>query len=93
MKSETDGGAARSVRRIGELLRSTRQERGLSIEALARAAGVGAGTVSQYERGRGNPTFQTLRKLAAILDVPLTAFYATSSAPGSGGRSGRGRPA
>lgn len=84
METDIDGDAARSVRRIGALLRSTRQERGLSIEALARAAGVGAGTVSQYERGRGNPTLQTLRKLARALDLSLAAFHASSSTLDSG---------
>lgn len=46
----------------------------MSIESLAREAGVGAGTVSQYERGMGNPTIATLRRLAAVLGIPLIAL-------------------
>ncbi|WP_208024433.1 helix-turn-helix domain-containing protein [Amycolatopsis pithecellobii] len=78
------------IRAMGKQLRSTRRARGLSIEALAKAAGVGAGTVSQYERGMGNPTVQTLRKLADVLDVPLTAF-ASGPPPMSNGDPHHGR--
>jgi DNA-binding XRE family transcriptional regulator/mannose-6-phosphate isomerase-like protein (cupin superfamily) len=79
-----DDSTERGIRAIGKQLRLTRRARGLSIEALAKSAGVGAGTVSQYERGMGNPTIETLRKLAAVLDVPLTAFASGPSATSNG---------
>lgn len=79
MKIESDVNVVRSIHAIGSLLRATRRQRELSIEDLANAAGVGTGTVSQYERGMGNPTIQTLRKLAQALDLPLAAFYGDPS--------------
>lgn len=77
MKIQTDDSVDRSNRAIGKLLRSTRQERGLSIESVAKAAGIGAGTISQYERGLGNPTIQTLRRLGDALDLSLAEFAST----------------
>ena len=74
MNIEADDDIDRSIRAIGTLMRATRRDKGLSIAGLAKAAGVAAGTVSQYERGMGNPTVHTLRKLADVLNLPLTAF-------------------
>jgi transcriptional regulator with XRE-family HTH domain len=59
---------------LGRVLRETRAAARLSVEALAAAAGVSAGSISQLERGRGNPSFLTLRRLAAALGVPLGHF-------------------
>lgn len=59
---------------LGRALRETRIAARLSVETLAAAAGVSAGSISQLERGRGNPSFLTLRRLAAALQVPLGHF-------------------
>jgi transcriptional regulator with XRE-family HTH domain len=59
---------------LGRVLRETRIAARFSVEALAAAAGVSAGSISQLERGRGNPSFLTLRRLAAALQVPLGQF-------------------
>jgi transcriptional regulator with XRE-family HTH domain len=59
---------------LGRVLRETRVAAHLSVEALAAAAGVSAGSISQLERGRGNPSFLTLRRLATALQVPLGHF-------------------
>ena len=52
------------VAQLGQVLRETRIAAHLSVEGLAAAAGVSAGLISQLERGRGNPSFLTLRRLA-----------------------------
>jgi len=59
---------------LGQVLRETRVAAHLSLETLAAAAGISAGLISQLERGRGNPSFLTLRRLAAALQVPLGHF-------------------
>jgi transcriptional regulator with XRE-family HTH domain len=46
-----------------ELVRTTRAEAGLSVRALAEAAGVAASTVHRIERGELQPTVQTLRHI------------------------------
>ncbi len=58
------------VERLGRLIRSARGER-YSLEALAARSGVSAGLLSQIERGIGNPSFQTLLRVAHALDIPV----------------------
>ena len=63
------------VERLGRLIRSARGER-FSLEALAARSGVSAGLLSQIERGIGNPSFQTLLRVAHALDIPVTELLA-----------------
>jgi transcriptional regulator with XRE-family HTH domain len=57
---------------IGVRVRRLRRERGVSLSALARDAGVGKATLSGLEDGsRGNPTIETLYAIAGHLGVPI----------------------
>jgi transcriptional regulator with XRE-family HTH domain len=40
-------------------------------ETLAELSGVGLRTLKQFERGKGNPTLQTLQKLADVLGMEI----------------------
>jgi transcriptional regulator with XRE-family HTH domain len=62
---------------IGARVRSLRQARGLSVNALAAAAGVSAGIVSQIERDRANPSLNTIEKICTALGVTTDAILAT----------------
>lgn len=60
---------------IGKRVRRLRQQRGVSLSALARDAGVGKATLSGLEDGsRGNPTIETLYAIAGRLGVPIGAL-------------------
>lgn len=48
-------------------------------EMLAELAGVSLRTLKQFESGRGNPTLQTLSKLADALGLELTFKVKTLS--------------
>ena len=61
---------------IGERVRAERQARGLSVGALAAAARVGKGSLSEIENGVRNPTMSTLYALAGALGVPLATLIA-----------------
>ena len=61
---------------LGDRLRGLRGERGLSLSALAAAAGIGKGSLSEIESGQRNPTLATLYALAAPLSVPLATLLA-----------------
>lgn len=52
---------------IGRRIRRLREERGISLSALARAAGVGKATLSGLENGTRNPTLETLWAITAEL--------------------------
>jgi transcriptional regulator with XRE-family HTH domain len=73
--------ARADARSLGQLVRSIRISRGMSIESLAKAAGVSAGGISQIERGAGNPAFNTLVKLAYGMQVPVGSFLQTDQEP------------
>lgn len=61
---------------FGALLRQWRDERGYSQAELARNAGLGHSShVSLMERGYSHPEFETARRLAAALDVPMDSFW------------------
>jgi transcriptional regulator with XRE-family HTH domain len=64
------------ARLVGERLRAARRERGLSIGALAEAAGVGKGSLSEIENGIRNPTLSTLYSVAGTLGIPLATLIA-----------------
>ena len=59
---------------VGARIRRLRAERGLSLSALATAAGIGKGSLSELESGQRNPTLQTLYAVAGPLGVPLVAL-------------------
>ena len=61
---------------VGERLRSARRARGVSLAALAAAAAVGKGSLSEIENGTRNPTLATLYSLAGALGVPLATLLA-----------------
>jgi transcriptional regulator with XRE-family HTH domain len=67
-----------SVAFIGTLVRQARRGK-YTVAELAARADVSMGLISQIERGMGNPSFQSLWKLAAALDLPMGAFFAGSS--------------
>jgi transcriptional regulator with XRE-family HTH domain len=60
---------------IGERVRLARQERGLSVGALAKAASIGKGSLSEIEHGARNPTLGTLYSLANALGLPLAHLF------------------
>jgi transcriptional regulator with XRE-family HTH domain len=60
---------------LGGIIQRLRFDASISISALASAAGVSSGLVSQIERGLGNPSYTTLIKLAQALQVPVGRFF------------------
>jgi transcriptional regulator with XRE-family HTH domain len=70
-----DGTATDFATQIGVRVKRLRRERGVSLSALARDAGVGKATLSGLEDGsRGNPTIETLYAIAGHLGVPIGAL-------------------
>lgn len=70
------------VAALGAIVRRTRQRMGLSVEALAARSDLSAGLISQLERGRGNPSLQTLSRLAAALGTQLVALLQSAQRRG-----------
>jgi transcriptional regulator with XRE-family HTH domain len=64
---------------VGANLRRLRSRRGLSLERLARRAGVSRAMLSQIELGRSAPTINSLWKVARALNVTFAALVAPRS--------------
>ncbi len=56
---------------LGKAIRQLRNERGMTQEALAHAAGVTVGHLSMIERGHSNPTWATVKAIATGLDASM----------------------
>jgi XRE family transcriptional regulator, fatty acid utilization regulator len=56
---------------LGKAIRQLRNERGMTQEALAHAAGVTVGHLSMIERGHSNPTWATVKAIASALDASM----------------------
>lgn len=85
-----DRGTSRFDPAVGRRLRELREARGISLSALARAAGVGKATISGLENGTRNPTLETMYAIAAALSVPMSALTLDPGAPASAATPVRG---
>ncbi|GAA3393696.1 XRE family transcriptional regulator [Cryptosporangium minutisporangium] len=65
---------------VGRRIRALREERGISLSALAKRAGIGKATLSGLETGVRNPTLETLYAVTGQLGVPLAAVLSPPAA-------------
>ncbi|WP_129139028.1 XRE family transcriptional regulator [Modicisalibacter coralii] len=65
---------------LGKHLQTLRQRRGWSLSQLAARAGIAKSNLSRLEQGDGNPTLDTLWRLAIQLDIPFGALVAPITA-------------
>jgi transcriptional regulator with XRE-family HTH domain len=61
---------------IGREVRALRQQRRMTVAALAREAGLSVGMLSKIENGGISPSLATLQALSRALSAPITAFFA-----------------
>lgn len=62
---------ARTGTVFGQHLQNLRNERGISLSRLAADAGIAKSNLSKIEQGEGNPTLDTIWRLAICLGVPF----------------------
>jgi transcriptional regulator with XRE-family HTH domain len=58
---------------VGDIIKARRKEFGLSQARLAELAEISVNTLTQIERGEGNPTVKVLEKVLRTLGMQLTA--------------------
>ena len=56
---------------IGRAIRQVREKRSLTQEAVAHDASITTATLGVIERGLSNPTWATVKSIAAALDVSI----------------------
>jgi transcriptional regulator with XRE-family HTH domain len=68
-------GATKLGEKLGERLRSIRQEKSWSLETLAERAGMHVTYLSSIERGYRNPTLNVIGSLAQALGLSLSELF------------------
>jgi transcriptional regulator with XRE-family HTH domain len=61
---------------IGARVRALRRRLDITATTLAARANLSVGMLSKIENGQISPSLATLQSLAAVLDTPLTTFFA-----------------
>ncbi len=67
--------------RIGRSLRARRIASGMSMSELARASGLSKTIIGRIEAGSGNPSVETLWRIAHALAIPLGSLLAEEPEP------------
>lgn len=64
---------------VGQRIRMLREQRNLSLRALAERCGLSINAISKIEHGENSPTVASLHLLASGLGVPITEFFKDAS--------------
>jgi transcriptional regulator with XRE-family HTH domain len=56
---------------LTKAIKERREDLRVTQETLAELSGVGLRTLNQFESGKGNPTLQTLQKIADVLGLEV----------------------
>jgi transcriptional regulator with XRE-family HTH domain len=59
---------------LGKAIRELREKREISLRAFAPKADVTFNTLSLIERGEANPTWETVKRIAAALGVSISTL-------------------
>jgi len=62
---------------VGDLIRRTRTEQGLTQKELGEKISVGEPTVNKYESGKQNLTVETLKRVADALNMRIKITFHT----------------
>ena len=74
LKTDTDG----RLRKLGAAIRKARDDRGLSQEALADAAGLDRSHMGKIERGERNVSVLNVARVCDALAITMTALMASA---------------
>jgi transcriptional regulator with XRE-family HTH domain len=73
--------------KVGSKVRALRLERQMSQEKLGDALGLTFQQVQKYEKGTNRISAGRLQRIATILEVPVSVFFADANAPTGGAES------
>lgn len=59
------------IKMIGKVIRYMRKQKKYKQEVLGEMIKVRGNTITQYEKGQRNPTFETIEKIAELCDYSI----------------------
>jgi transcriptional regulator with XRE-family HTH domain len=68
--------------RVAQILRQEREKRGLSMNLVAKRAGLSQQMVSYVEREMRNPTLETLLRIAAAMELDFVKVMRRATGKG-----------
>jgi transcriptional regulator with XRE-family HTH domain len=68
---------------IGELLRSAREQQGMTLEQVSELSGISKSHLSRLESGERQPSVASLLALSVTFGVPVGAFFGETQAAGA----------
>lgn len=68
----------RALGKLGDAIRTRRQQLGMSQEALADAAGINRTHMGEVERGKRNVSFMGVLKIAQAMDTTASDLVVTA---------------
>jgi XRE family transcriptional regulator, regulator of sulfur utilization len=63
--------------KLGQIVHQLREERGLSLRAVAERSGFSASFLSQVENDQASPSIASMERIAAALGVTMAEFFQT----------------
>ncbi|WP_150525544.1 helix-turn-helix domain-containing protein [Roseibium sediminis] len=69
--------------KLGRRIADLRQERGLTLDAVAASSGLSRATLSRIERGETSATAASLGQLAKAFSIPMAAFFGGAEPEGN----------
>ena len=60
---------------VGNVIKNIRIKKGIMLKEVAEKCGISSSMLSQIEKGNANPSLNTIREIAHVLDVPLFKFF------------------
>ncbi len=84
--TETAGVTTHNFPAIGQIVHRLRTQAGLTLNDLARQAGISLSAVSKIENGQTSPTYDTIQRLAISLGVDVTELFGSKPKPAATGR-------
>jgi len=67
-------------RALGQALRNMRADRKMAQMELAFASGLDRTYIGGIERGERNPSYTSLRRIAVVLEIPVSEWIARAEA-------------
>lgn len=60
---------------VGNTIKKIRTSKGILLKEVAEKCGISSSMLSQIEKGTANPSLNTIREIAHVLDVPIFKFF------------------
>ena len=63
---------------VGMTIKNIRKSKKLLLKEVASKCGISSSMLSQIEKGNANPSLNTIKSIAQVLEVPLFKFFIDS---------------